>query len=109
MSNSGLKKFGNKLSAMESWVIRFAEDYAVMKLEEQKELAQSSVMHRFLIYADDYITWNKDINDWNHSAEFTGIYLDAHEYARSLYGKKYTLNRAQRYCIRFFALIKHLI
>jgi hypothetical protein len=38
-----LKKFGNKMSAMESWVIRFAEDYAVMKLEEKKELAQSIV------------------------------------------------------------------
>jgi hypothetical protein len=52
------------------------------------------VRQRFLIYADDYITWNKDINDWNHSAEFTGTYLDAHEYARILYGKKYTLNGA---------------
>jgi hypothetical protein len=39
-----LKKFGNKMSAMESWVIRFAEDYAKIKLEEQKELAQSSVI-----------------------------------------------------------------
>jgi len=52
------------------------------------------VSKRFLIYADDYITWNEDKNDWNHSAEFTGTYLNAHEYARSLYGKKYTLNGA---------------
>jgi hypothetical protein len=63
-------------------------------LSDDKALHIGGVMHRFLIYADDYITWNKDINDWNHSAEFTGTYLDAHEYARSLYGKKYTLNGA---------------
>jgi hypothetical protein len=51
-------------------------------------------MQRFLIYADDYITWNKQKNGWNHSNEFTGTYLDAHEYARSKYGKHYTLNVA---------------
>jgi len=54
----------------------------------------ADVMQRFLIYADDYITWNKQKNDWNHSDEFTGTYLDAHEYARSKYGKRYTLNVA---------------
>jgi hypothetical protein len=53
---------------------------------------ENTVTSRFLIYSDEHITWNNDINDWNHSAEFTGTYLDANEYARSLFGKKYTLN-----------------
>lgn len=52
------------------------------------------VMQRFLIYADNYITWNKEKNDWDHSDVFIGTYLDAHKYARSKYGKRYTLNVA---------------
>lgn len=51
-------------------------------------------MQRYLIYADDYITWNKKKGDWNHNDEFTGTFLDAHEYARKKYGKRYTLNVA---------------
>ena len=54
----------------------------------------ADVMQRFLIYADYYITWNKEKNDWNHSDEFTGRFLEAHEYARSKYGKRYTLSVA---------------
>lgn len=46
---------------------------------------------RFLIYADDYITWNPEKNDWNHNDEFIGNYLDAHKYARLKYGKRYTI------------------
>jgi len=64
------------------------------ELSENKALHIADVMQRFLIYADDYITWNEDKNDWNNSAEFTGTQLNAHEYARSLFGKKYTLNVA---------------
>jgi hypothetical protein len=47
--------------------------------------------NRYLIYGDDYIKWNKDIDDWGHSAEFVGNELEAYEYARKLYGKKYTI------------------
>ncbi len=48
-------------------------------------------MQRYLIYADDYITWNKEKEDWDNNDEFIGTYLDAHEYARKKYGKRYTL------------------
>ena len=51
-------------------------------------------MQCYLIYADDFITWNKQKKDWNHNDEFTGSYLDAHEYARKKYGKRYTLHVA---------------
>ena len=64
------------------------------ELSTGKALHIADVMQRFLIYADDYITWNEDKNDWNHSAEFTGTRLNANKYARSLYGKKYTLHVA---------------
>jgi len=54
-------------------------------------LQQTDVISRFLIYADDYITWNDKIGEWNYNDEFTGTFLDAHSYARSKYGKKYVL------------------
>lgn len=54
-------------------------------------------MKHFLIYADRYITWNEQKNDWNHTDEFIGTYLDAHEYARSKYGKYYTLFVAENW------------
>ena len=56
-----------------------------------KDTIKKLEKHLYLIYADDYITWNEEKNDWNHSAKITGTYLDAHEHARSLFGKKYTL------------------
>lgn len=64
------------------------------KQAENKLCTIHGVMQRFLIYADDYITWNKEKEDWNHCDEFTGTHLDAHKYARSKYGKRYDLNVA---------------
>lgn len=49
------------------------------------------IVRRYLIYADDYGTWNEKIGDWNHNDEFTGTYSDACEYARKKYGKKFTI------------------
>ena len=54
----------------------------------------ASVMQRYLIYADNLIKWNKEKGDWDNNDEFTGTYLDAHEYARKKYGKYYTINAA---------------
>jgi len=54
----------------------------------------ASVMQRYLIYADNLIKWNKEKDDWDNNDEFTGTYLDAHEYARKKYGKYYTINAA---------------
>jgi len=51
----------------------------------------ASVMQRYLIYADNLIKWNKEKDDWDNNDEFTGTYLDAHEYARKKYGKYYTI------------------
>ena len=60
-------------------------------LEPQSEPScLGAVISRFLIYADDYVTWNEKIGDWNNNDEFTGNYFEAHEYARKKYGKKYT-------------------
>ena len=50
-----------------------------------------SVDTRFLIYADDYIVWDKDKGDWGHNDEYVGEWLDAHHYAHRKYGKKYTM------------------
>jgi hypothetical protein len=66
-----------------------------MTAKEKAELHQSCknyIVNRYLIYADDYITWNEKIDDWNNNDEFTGTYLDAHEYATKKYGKKYTIH-----------------
>ena len=57
----------------------------------EQPFCQTRVISRYLIYADDYITWNDKIGDWNYNDEFTGTYLDAHEYARKKYGKKYVI------------------
>jgi len=58
---------------------------------QKPHYCKTDVISRFLIYADDYITWNDKIGDWNYNDEFTGTFLDAHSYARSKYGKKYVL------------------
>jgi len=54
----------------------------------------ASVRQCYLIYADNLIKWNKEKDDWDNNDEFTGTYLDAHEYARKKYGKYYTINAA---------------
>ncbi len=51
-----------------------------------------AVISRYLIYADDYITWNEKTRDWNNNDELTGTYLDAHEYAKKKYGNKYVIH-----------------
>lgn len=58
----------------------------------EQPFCQADVISRYLIYADDYITWNEKIGDWNYNDEFTGTCLDAHEYARKKYGKKYVIH-----------------
>jgi hypothetical protein len=65
-----------------------------MFMREANKLNLGSVMQRFLIYADNYIEWNKEKDDFDNNDEFTGSYLDAHEYARKKYGKYYTLHAA---------------
>ena len=45
----------------------------------EQPFCQTRVISRYLIYADDYITWNEKIGDWNNNDEFTGTFLDAHE------------------------------
>ena len=64
------------------------------KNNETAQLGIGAVISRFFIYADDFITWNDKIGEWNYNDEFTGTFLDAHSYARSKYGKKYVLQNA---------------
>ena len=63
-------------------------------MRETNKLNLDSVMQRFLIYADNYIKWNKEKGDWDNNDEFTGTFWDAHKYARKKYGKHYTIHAA---------------
>jgi hypothetical protein len=50
----------------------------------------------FLIYADDFMTWNPKTEDWNHTETFRGTEADANDYARKKYGKKYIIHRKKK-------------
>lgn len=53
-------------------------------------------MKLFLIYADDFIKWDNELNDFQYNDQYFGYFLDAHEYARKKYGKKYVLKTSNK-------------
>tara|TARA_R110002110_G_scaffold292123_1_gene506237 strand:+ start:342 stop:530 length:189 start_codon:yes stop_codon:yes gene_type:complete len=62
-----------------------------MKIDKEMEDLVNDISH--VIYADDYVKWNKEKGDFDSNDKFTGSYLDAHEYARKKYGKRYTISK----------------
>lgn len=58
-------------------------------------ITMSKKKYIFLIYADNYIVWNDEKQDFNHNDTYKGTFLDAHQYARNKYGKYYTLHKKQ--------------
>lgn len=48
-------------------------------------------VQKYLVYADNYITWNDELDNWNHNDEYIGTKWDAVAYADKKYGKKYNI------------------
>ena len=48
-------------------------------------------VQKYLIYADNYITWNDELDNFNHNDEYIGTLEDAVVYADKKYGKQYTM------------------
>jgi hypothetical protein len=63
--------------------------------EKRGQLLQKSNMEWYVIYADDFIEWNKEIDDFDYNDKFYGTYSNAFEYAYKKYGKRFTINKAE--------------
>jgi hypothetical protein len=57
----------------------------------RRRVMEWNKVQKYLIYADNYITWNDELGDWNHNDEYTGTRWDAYAYADKKYGKKYNM------------------
>jgi hypothetical protein len=68
-----------------------------MEIADKKNIKYSfgvnDGLELWLIYSDDYSEWDSEINEYLPTDEIIGGYLDAHQFGRRKYGKKYCIKK----------------